>query len=304
MKFISWNVNGFRAALKKNFWQNLPQTDFFCLQEIKTDHETMKVLYDDYLVFEPEFVWDWFSSQRKGYSGVLIGFRKALLENQEIVDFSFEKGLGIEKFDTEGRVLILKFTTKNQQKIALINGYYPQGGRGQGRIDYKLEFYQQIVILGKRLQNEGYNLILTGDLNTTVWDIDLARPKQNRKTTGCLPEERLSIGLLIDLSPEIKKWYDENKFYENHIQASDEIYNSLNKKDKLDLIDSFRYFNPETADKYTYWDQITRARTRNVGWRIDYFLVDKNLQKQIQKAEILDQVLGSDHCPVLLELDL
>jgi exodeoxyribonuclease III len=250
-------------------------------------------------------------SLKKGYSGV------ANLVNQKTVEQKFhlqkvETKLNLPEFDDEGRLLISYLqihkgsNTKIKQNLnlALINGYFPQGGRGQARIDYKLNFYEQILILADNLREKGYKIIITGDLNTTVKDIDLARPKENRKTTGCLPEERMALSWLIDknqfenLHPDLS----QNQI----LQASPEVYAQLtarNENKSLDLVDSFRYFYPDLKDKYTYWDQITRARSRNVGWRIDYFLVDKDLIPFMQKAEIYDQIFGSDHCPVSLEFE-
>jgi exodeoxyribonuclease-3 len=170
----------------------------------------------------------------------------------------------------EGRLVETEVSDlEGKYLFTLINAYYPQGGRGPHRIEYKIEFYREVKKRTQELQKLGKKIVLCGDFNTTVGDIDLARAKENRKTTGCLPEER-----------EALDWFLKDGF-----------------------LDSFRHFYPEAADRYSYWDQITRARERNVGWRIDYFLVDKNLQENLKAADIHDQVMGSDHCPVSIELE-
>jgi exodeoxyribonuclease III len=196
-------------------------------------------------------------SIKKGYSGTAIFYKKSL-------DAIAKKGLGIEKFDNEGRTTILEFGDN-----VLVNCYYPQGGRPE-RIPFKLEFYEEMINLVQSYKSKGKKVIICGDLNTTVTDIDLARPKENRKTTGCLPEEREVLDRLI----------------------------------KVVGVDSFRHLYPETVDKYTYWDQITRARDRNVGWRIDYMIVDNDLVDKIKEVTHLETVLGSDHCGVKLEIEL
>ena len=305
MKITTWNINGIRAAFKKGFWNNLPLSDIFCLQEIKADEEVMSGLYREYQseIFATKYKWFWFSAQKKGYSGVMIGLKEDFIKNN-LTSYEAIKSLGIKKFDEEGRVITLKMELKSGQKIALVNAYYPQGGRGQYRIDYKLEFYLEIRNLGLKLKKEGYSLILTGDLNTTVWDIDLARPKENRKTTGCLPEERLVLAYLIEHSPQILDWYKSENILKTNYQSSPDFYNKLPRlsDNSLALVDGFRHFYPEKKDSYTYWDQITRARDRNVGWRIDYLLFDQKLIPNLRLVEIKSDIMGSDHCPVVSEL--
>jgi exodeoxyribonuclease-3 len=285
LKFISWNINGIRASIKKGLWEKIEEmdADFYGFQEVKCSSEVileeMAKLNQSQAVggglFESTLSTDLnkynfnyqTATNRAGYSGVL-----QLIKNNPKIEV-VEKIAGVNDpvFDIEGRFVITKFVCDNQnnsQKIALLNGYYPQGGRGPHRVAYKIDFYKKVLQICKHLQKDGFAVILCGDFNTTVADIDLARPAQNRKTTGCLPEEREALGLFFEAG----------------------------------FIDTFRYFYPDLKDKYTYWDQISKARERNVGWRIDYFLVDKSLQKNLYKADILDQIMGSDHCPVYLEL--
>jgi len=294
LNLASWNINGIRAAIKKGFWQITQKfnLDILCLQETKANEQVMHNLSTilDYKPYRLDFAC---ARNRQGYSGVatfsldpdsqgqnsvehLFAFLDAKLDDHQPklkhTEFRYRGakiGLGIDKFDQEGRVVTTFYTVTNKPQIALVNAYYPQGGRGQFRIDYKIEFYQAVLNYVKSLQQQDYQLILCGDFNTTVSDIDLARPEQNRHTTGCLPEERAAL----------------NEFF----QAG--------------LIDTFRYFYPTTTGKYTYWDQITRARERNVGWRIDYFLVQTSLLPYLKQAAIHDDIFGSDHCPVSITLE-
>jgi exodeoxyribonuclease III len=281
LKIYNWNVNGIRAVSKKGFWEWFFQVkpDIICVQETKADHDAMtkwwtdtkkqyssSIQSEDLLgtTAEPnpnslddyEIIWH-SCSARKGYSGT------AIIYNTKTITNPITKiGIGNDKFDIEGRTTILE-----TKEFTLINCYYPQGGR-EGRILYKIEFYEEIINLAKLYKVKNIPVILCGDLNTTRTDIDLARPKENRKTTGCLPEEREVIEKLINCG----------------------------------YADAFRHFYPDITDKYTYWDQITRARNRNVGWRIDYFLVDEKLIPKLESCEQLDTILGSDHCPVLINI--
>jgi exodeoxyribonuclease-3 len=173
-------------------------------------------------------------------------------------------GMEIEKFDREGRLLTLHF-----RDFILFNVYFPNGGGGPHRLKYKLDFYDAFLEHIERLRKKGHAIIFCGDVNTAHEEIDLARPKENEENTGFLPEERA--------------WIDEVV--------------------RLGYIDTFRYFHPHEAGAYSYWDLKTKARDRNVGWRLDYFFVSPNLGKRLKKAAILPSIFGSDHCPVFLELD-
>ena len=294
LNLASWNINGIRAAMKKGFWQitKTLNLDVLCLQETKANTQIMHNLSTilDYRPYRLDFAC---ANTRQGYSGVATfsldpNFHKYNLVNPlfDLSDIQSESyktkpkhkqlsylgakiGLGLDKFDQEGRVVTTFYEVTKKLQIGIVNAYYPQGGRGQFRIDYKIEFYQAILNYIQNLRQQNYQLILCGDFNTTVADIDLARPEQNRNTTGCLPEERAAL----------------NEFF----QAG--------------FIDTFRYFYPNVAGKYTYWDQITRARERNVGWRIDYFLVQTDLLPYLKQAAIHDDIFGSDHCPVSITLE-
>ncbi|MHA2272220.1 MAG: exodeoxyribonuclease III [Candidatus Hodarchaeales archaeon] len=173
--------------------------------------------------------------------------------------------LGEERFDVEGRLLGLKFPG-----FILYNVYFPNGQRNQERLDYKMAFYEKFLDKMDTLLAKDHKIIVCGDFNTAHQEIDLARPKQNQKRSGFLPKERI--------------WID--KFISHGFR------------------DIFRETHPDEANHYTYWDLRTRARERNVGWRIDYFFVSENIRSHVQKASILSDVMGSDHCPIEITLQL
>lgn len=176
-----------------------------------------------------------------------------------------EYGFGIPDLDQEGRMITLFY-----DKWVLINTYYPNGGGGPARLAYKFKFYDAHLKYIEKLKKEGYSVVFTGDINTAHNAIDLARAKENEKNTGFLPEERA--------------WMDDV------VSAG--------------YLDTFRYLYPDTTGAYSYWDMKTRARDRNVGWRIDYFFVSKDLEKKIKEASIHPEVFGSDHCPIGLEIEI
>ena len=173
-------------------------------------------------------------------------------------------GMGIKKLDDEGRLLGAKY-----KNFTIINCYFPNGGQGPHRLKYKLEFYDAFLKFILKLRKNGENIIFCGDVNTAHTAIDLARPKANEENTGFLPIERAWIGKVI----------------------------------KNNFIDVWRYFNPNKKDVYTYWDIKTRARDRNVGWRIDYFFADQKILNKIKDTGMMSDYYGSDHCPIYLELN-
>lgn len=252
---ISWNVNGIRAWHKKGAfdWMLKKSPDVFCLQETKAHPEQLVSELRDPKGYFSYFDW---SRMRKGYSGVAIYTK----EQPEHVDYR----LGIKELDQEGRTLILHF-----KNFILINAYFPNGGGGPERLDYKMRYYKKFLQYIEKLRKSGKKIIFCGDVNTAHEEIDLARPKENEKSTGFLRIER--------------DWLDEvtSKGY----------------------IDTFRHLHPNQV-KYSWWDMKTRARDRNVGWRIDYFFISSNLKSKIKGARILDNILGSDHCPIELKIDL
>lgn len=172
--------------------------------------------------------------------------------------------LGIEKFDNEGRILIAEYDA-----FTLFNIYFPNGKAKEERLQYKMDFYEAFLNHVKKLKDKGKKIIICGDVNTAHKEIDLARPKSNEKTSGFLPEERAWIDKLL-----------ANGF-----------------------LDTLRMFN-DKPEQYSWWDMITRARERNVGWRIDYFFISDNLKEQTMDAFIMPEVMGSDHCPVGLKISV
>ena len=177
---------------------------------------------------------------------------------------SVKKGFGIDKFDNEGRILVTEFSS-----FTLFNIYFPNGKKNQERLDYKLGFYDTFLAYADNLKAGGKNIVVCGDFNTAHKEIDLARPKQNEHISGFLPVERAWIDTFIDHG----------------------------------YVDTFRHFNKE-PDHYSWWDMKSRARERNVGWRIDYFFVNKEFMSSVKKAFILQDVTGSDHCPVGIEIKI
>jgi exodeoxyribonuclease III len=174
------------------------------------------------------------------------------------------RGLGDPRFDNEGRVIIHEF-----EPFVLFNIYFPNGGRGPAWVAHKLAFYRRFLEVAGGYMQAGRPVVVTGDFNTAYAEIDLARPRENVAHSGFMPEERLALG----------------EFFE------------------AGLVDTFRHLHPDTI-KYSWWDQVSRARERNVGWRLDYFMVSPDLKERILAADIHDQVMGSDHCPVSLVLDV
>ncbi len=252
MKITTWNVNGIRAAIKKGAlaWMQAQGMDVFCLQEVKAQREQLSESERDLTGYSCY----WNAAQRPGYSGVAVYSRREPL--------AVEYGLGEERFDSEGRVIGMRFPG-----FVLYNVYFPNGGRGQDRVDYKLDFYACLLERCDRLHTGSERVIITGDFNTAHREIDLAHPKANEKISGFLPEERA--------------WIDR---YLEH-----------------GFIDVYRSLYPDRV-QYTWWTFITKARTRNIGWRLDYFLVSHPLADQVEDVIIHDEVPGSDHCPVTLVL--
>lgn len=247
-RILSWNVNGLRAVLKKNFlpWFQKDSPDILCLQEAKVQ---MGQLPPEVMHF-PGYDFQLNSGERPGYSGV-VTFSK-------IKPVSVKKGFGVARFDNEGRILETEYP-----EFTLFNIYFPNGKSGDERLQYKMDFYEEALKYFMKLRKEGKKLVICGDVNTAHKPIDLARPKPNEKISGFLPIER--------------EWMD--KFVAKG------------------FIDTFRVFDPR-PEQYTWWDIISRARERNVGWRIDYHFISEDLKPFLEEAFILPDVMGSDHCPV------
>lgn len=203
-----------------------------------------------------------FPTEKKGYSGVAIYTKE---EPKKVIN-----DLGISDMDQEGRMIMAEYKDlpTGQAGFTLLNVYFPNGGGAPERLQYKLEFYEHFLQYVEKLKKKQPNILFCGDLNVAHTEIDLARPKENQTHVGFLPIERA--------------WMD--KVIQNG------------------WTDIFRHFYPDKVGAYTYWDMKTYARERNVGWRIDYFFASPSLLEKIESVEILDHILGSDHCPVRITL--
>ena len=252
MKLYSWNVNGIRAAERKGFldWLDQFQPDVLCLQETKARVDQL----GSSLIKDHGYHTYWHSAQKAGYSGVATFCKEE--------PYFIQEGLGINRFDAEGRVLITE-----HENFLLYNIYFPNGQKDDTRLNYKLDFYDELLpIVNDQVEN-GNNVIITGDWNTAHHPIDLARPKENEKTSGFMPIERQRIDTYVSHG-----W-----------------------------VDTFRHFHSD-SDRYTWWTYRFGARERNIGWRIDYFFVNEILVEQLDDADIHPDIMGSDHCPVSLTL--
>lgn len=248
---MSWNVNGLRAVMRKDFPEQFEafDADILSLQEIK--------MQEGQLDFFPEGYHTYYNyAEKKGYSGT------AVFSKEKPISVSY--GIGIEKHDKEGRVITLEF-----DEFHLVNVYTPNSQPKLKRLEYRMDWEDSFREYLTEL-DAIKPVILCGDLNVAHTEIDLKNPSSNRRNPGFSDEERSQLTNLLDEG----------------------------------FIDTFRYFKPYEEDRYSYWSYRTAARKRNSGWRIDYFLVSEQLEDKLQHADILDQVYGSDHCPVLLKLNI
>ncbi len=256
-RVYSWNVNGLRAVVKKGFfdWLKTARGDVVCLQETRVLPEQL----DDEVRKPPRWKTEFSAAEKKGYSGVATYSRKAPDE--------LWRSLEDEELDAEGRLLVTRFG-----KLTIVNGYFPNGSgknRDHSRVPYKLKFYQTLFDRLEEAKKSGERILVLGDLNTAHEEVDLARPKTNRKTSGFLDIER----------EELDRWL------------------------KNGWTDTFRHLHPDARDRYTWWSQRFGVRERNVGWRIDYILASPGAMEFLNKAEIHHKVMGSDHCPISVDLD-
>lgn len=249
MKLVSWNVNGLRAVLKKNFLEFLTaeKPDVLCLQETKCSPDQIEQLWPaGYTTF-------WNSAEKKGYSGTAIFTREQPLK--------VTPHLGIPEHDKEGRVLTAEYAG-----FFLVNVYVPNSKRELTRLPYRQQWDKDFLHFLKKLEKKK-PVIFCGDLNVAHTEIDLANPKANEKNHGFTPEERAGFSAFINAG----------------------------------FVDTFREFE-KGPKHYTWWSPMGGARARNVGWRLDYFLLSQAFRSQLQKAAILPHIMGSDHCPVTIEL--
>ena len=253
MRILSWNVNGIRAVQRKGFveWLQDERPDILCVQETKASPEQLSEEIRNPSGYHSYFA----SALRKGYSGVALYTK----EKPRAVSY----GLGIDEFDNEGRTIIASY-----DDFVLYNIYFPNGKASKERLRFKMHFYDSFLEHAENIKDSGSNVIVCGDFNTAHKEIDLARPKQNEKVSGFLPEERAWIDRFISRG----------------------------------FVDTFRIYNKEPG-QYTWWDLKSRARDRNVGWRIDYFFESEDLGKRLRSAFIMPDVTGSDHCPIGIETE-
>ena len=251
MKFISWNVNGIRACLKKGFEEYFQEADadIFCIQETKCQEGQVELTLPGYHQY-------WNSAVRKGYSGTAVFAKKEPL--------SVSYGIGIEEHDQEGRVITLEY-----EDFYFVTVYTPNSQNELARLSYRMDWERDFLEYLTRLE-ERKPVVWCGDLNVAHQEIDLKNPKTNRKNAGFTDEERACFTKVLESG----------------------------------FIDTFRYFYPDQEGIYSWWSYRFRAREKNAGWRIDYFLVSSSLQEKLVDAKIHTQVLGSDHCPVELNIAL
>lgn len=254
LRLISWNVNGLRACARKGFldWLAEAKPDILGLQEVRALPEQL-----DEAVLNPEDYEVWLNpAERKGYSGV--GLYSRIKPKSVTIG-----GLGEERFDSEGRLIIADYGD-----FLFYTGYFPNGGKDLSRVPYKLDFSEAVLQHAEAQRKQGRSIIICGDVNTAHEEIDLANPKSNQKNTGFLPEERAWLSRFLDHG----------------------------------YLDIFRKQHPGEAGRYTWWSNRANARARNIGWRIDYFFISPELEDRVVAARIHPDVMGSDHCPIELEI--
>ena len=249
MKLISWNVNGLRAVMKKNFFEFVreAQPDVLCLQETKMQQGQAEFELPGYHEF-------WCSAERKGYSGTLTLTKE--------MPMGVHYGMDIDEHDHEGRIVRLEFPD-----FYLVNVYVPNSKEGLARLEYRMKWEDDFRTFLKELEKTK-PVVVCGDMNVAHEEIDIKNPASNRRNAGFTDEERQKMTELLDAG----------------------------------FIDTFRHFYPDQTGAYSWWSYRFNARKNNAGWRIDYFLVSKSLEGRLADAAILSDVMGSDHCPVVLEL--
>ena len=249
MRFVSWNVNGIRACIKKGFldYFNDIDADFFCLQEIKMSEGQLDLELEGYETY-------YNYAQRKGYSGTAIFTKHKPL--------SVKYGMGIEEHDNEGRLITLEYND-----FFLVTCYTPNSKQELLRLDYRMVWEDAFRNYLLEL-NKTKSVIVCGDLNVAHKEIDLKNPKTNRKNAGFTDQEREKMSILL--------------------------YSGFT--------DTFRFFYPDKENEYSWWSYFGKSREKNTGWRIDYFLTSKDMDDRLVDAQIHQSILGSDHCPVYLEI--
>ena len=258
MKIVSWNVNGMRSVLRKDFGAFLRDAapDVLCLQEVRAEWHEVPAEHRDALARDYDVCW--FPCRRKkGYAGSATLSRRGL-------PFAHAPGLGAEEYDCEGRIVVSTHPT-----FTLIAGYFPNASSELVRLPYKRAFARKLARVVRARHKRGERLVVVGDMNVAPEEIDLARPASNRQSPGFTAEER--------------------EDFRGYLAAG--------------LVDVLRERNPGVPGLYTWWTARGGARARNVGWRIDLFLVSRGLLPRVRDVRILPEVMGSDHCPISLDLE-
>ena len=256
MLVSTWNVNGFRAGFDKGLYSFIQKykPDLLCLQETKAHPDQRK---DSQKNIYPHEYWS-ICGKKKGYSGTAIFSKKSAL--------NIFYGMGIKKFDWEGRIVIFE-----HKHFILLNIYFPNGALTLQRHLFKQEFLKKLPLFLEELKQEKQKeLILVGDYNIAYKEFDVHSPKTLKNTSGFLPEER--------------QWFEDFL--------------------KRDFVDVYRHFYPDKKDVYTWWSLREKARANNKGWRIDHICVTNKLINKVKSIDILDKQLGSDHCPLIMEIEL
>lgn len=250
MRLISWNVNGLRAVMGKNFMEffNDIDADIFCLQETKLQEGQIEMDLPGYHQY-------WNYADKKGYSGTAIFTKKEPI--------SVAYGIDIDEHDHEGRVITLEF-----DDFYMVTVYTPNSQDELKRLDYRMKWEDDFRAFLLQL-NTKKPVIVTGDMNVAHKEIDLKNPKTNRRNAGFTDEERSKMTQLLESG----------------------------------FIDTFRYFYPDAEGIYSWWSYRFKAREKNAGWRIDYFLATSDMESRLKSAKIHTEVFGSDHCPVELEIE-
>ena len=281
MRFISWNVNGLRAAVGKGFLEYFKEADadIFSLQETKLQAGQIDLETEGYHQY-------WNYAEKKGYSGV------AVFTKQEPLSVAY--GIGVEEHDHEGRVITLEFP-----EFYYVTVYTPNSQQENARLAYRMEWEDAFRAYVSALDAKK-PVVICGDLNVAHNEIDLKNPKTNRRSAGFTDEERGKFTELLGAGFVDTFRY----FYPKNAGFTDEERACFGKVLESGFIDTFRYFYPDVEGRYSWWAYRFKAREKNAGWRIDYYVVSARLQDKLMDAKIHTEVLGSDHCPVELEINL
>ncbi|PID52014.1 MAG: exodeoxyribonuclease III [Candidatus Moraniibacteriota bacterium] len=266
MKIITWNVNGIRAVERKKELQNLLETYVPDVLFLQ-EIKGKREQFSNFLTKNEIYEQYYHSAEKPGYAGTGIWISREFLQN--VSDATFDVQVPKAPNADEGRVSHVSFVF-NEQIYDLLSIYFPNGGKSEKAWEEKLDFFDRVLEYMNELRNREHEVIVGGDMNVAHTEIDLARAKENDGNIGFHPRERA--------------WMD--RVLEN------------------DWADVWRTKNPKVTDVYSWWDMITRARERNVGWRIDYFFVDKNFVKKVSEIEYLNEQMGSDHCPLFMQIDV